>query len=160
VKLGTKSLLFGAHQCILHPLCLAIAWTRLYGFPGDPRLWLAFLVHDFGYFGCPNMDGPEGKLHVDLGAKIMSIFGEDWGNFTRYHSRSYAGIAGVPPSRLCVADKLATCLVPARLYLLMVNLTGEIHEYMAVSSHTDQQAWYEALCASSRKWVADTVANS
>ena len=64
MRIGTKSLLFGAHQFVLHPFFLAIAWRKLYGsFPTDPRIWLAFVVHDWGYWGCPNMDGDEGKLH-------------------------------------------------------------------------------------------------
>ncbi len=71
MKIGTKSVLFGAHQFLLHPLFVALAWTRLYGFPWDPRLWVAFFVHDLGYWGKPNMDGPEGEEHPFLGARIM-----------------------------------------------------------------------------------------
>lgn len=64
MKIGTRSILFGAHQFILHPVCVALAWRKLYGsLPRDPRIWLAFIVHDWGYWGCPNMDGPEGKMH-------------------------------------------------------------------------------------------------
>lgn len=74
MKIGTKSVLFGAHCFFLHPLFVARAWTKLYGFPFDPRLWIAFFVHDLGYFGKPNMDGPEGETHVELGAKIMHVF--------------------------------------------------------------------------------------
>lgn len=71
MKIGTKSVLFGAHQFLLHPLFVAVAWWRLYGFPWDPRLWVAFFVHDLGYWGKPNMDGPEGEEHPWLGARIM-----------------------------------------------------------------------------------------
>ncbi len=71
MKLGTKSVLFGAHQFLIHPIVLAIAWWQLYGFPWDPRLWVAFVVHDLGYLGKPNLDGPEGETHVELGASIM-----------------------------------------------------------------------------------------
>jgi hypothetical protein len=74
MKIGTKSILFGAHCFLLHPWFVLIAWIKLYGFPLDPRLWLAFFVHDLGYLGKPNMDGPEGETHVELGAKIMSLF--------------------------------------------------------------------------------------
>ena len=48
MKVGTKSVLFGAHAFWLHPFFVAVAWTRLYGFPWDPRLWVAFFVHDLG----------------------------------------------------------------------------------------------------------------
>ncbi len=71
MKVGTKSLLFGVHCWFLHPFFVAAAWTKLYGFPWDPRLWVAFLVHDWGYWGKPNMDGAEGETHVELGAEIM-----------------------------------------------------------------------------------------
>lgn len=74
MKIGTKSVLFGAHCFFLHPFFVALAWWKLYGFPYDPRLWVAFIVHDLGYLGKPNMDGPEGETHVEFGAKIMSVF--------------------------------------------------------------------------------------
>ena len=71
MKVGTKSVLFGAHCFFIHPLFVAAAWRKLYGFPKDWRLWLAFFVHDLGYVGKPNMDGPEGESHVELGAAIV-----------------------------------------------------------------------------------------
>lgn len=74
MKVGTKSVLFGAHCFLLHPLFVAIAWIKLYGFPFDPRIWIAFFVHDLGYWGKPNMDGVEGETHVEFGARIMHLF--------------------------------------------------------------------------------------
>lgn len=74
MKIGTKSVLFGAHCFALHPFFVAAAWIRLYGFPFDPRIWIAFFVHDLGYLWKPNMDGPEGETHVELGAAIMHLF--------------------------------------------------------------------------------------
>jgi len=71
MKVGTKSVLFGAHCFLLHPWFVFAAWWKLYGFPFDPRLWVAFFVHDLGYWGKPNMDGPEGETHVEFGAKVM-----------------------------------------------------------------------------------------
>lgn len=71
MKIGTKSVLFGVHQFAIHPWFVAWAWWKLYGFPFDPRLWVAFFVHDLGYLGMPNMDGPEGEEHPMLGAEIM-----------------------------------------------------------------------------------------
>jgi hypothetical protein len=71
MKMGTKSVLYGAHCFFLHPWFVAAAWWKLYGFPRDPRLWVAFFVHDLGYLGKPNMDGPEGENHVYFGAKVM-----------------------------------------------------------------------------------------
>ena len=149
MKVGTKSILFGAHCFFLHPWFVAAAWWKLYGFPWDPRLWVAFLVHDLGYIGKPNMDGAEGETHVELGARILnSLFDwpcmvwkdghEDWTDkywyeFSLYHSRFYAKRDGKKPSLLCMADKLAITLTPAWLYLPMVRATGEIDEYMALA---------------------------
>lgn len=133
MKIGTKSILFGAHCFLIHPVIIFIAWWKLYGFPWDPRLWIAFFVHDLGYWGKPNMDGPEGQTHPELGAKIMSIFGKEWADFTRDHSRFYAEIRNVNFSRLCVADKLAIGIEPQWLYLPRVIWTGEVLEYIQMS---------------------------
>ena len=73
MNVGTKSLLFGVHQFALHPILVAMAWWKLYGFPWDPRLWVAFVVHDWGYWGKPNMDGPARDTHPELGASIMAF---------------------------------------------------------------------------------------
>lgn len=78
------------------------------------------------------MDGPEGETHVEGGARIMArMFGAEWGDFARYHSRYYARKDGVAPSRLCYADKLSLCMEWNWCYLLRVRLTGEINEYRA-----------------------------
>jgi len=74
MRIGTKSVLFGAHIFWLHPWFVAAAWWKLYGFPWDPRLWAAFFVHDIGYWGKPNMDGPEGEWHPAAGAALMAAF--------------------------------------------------------------------------------------
>lgn len=118
MKTGTRSLLFGAHNLLLHPALVFLAWWRLYGFPADPRLWIAFLVHDWGYWGKPNMDGPEGETHVELGARIMRLFGPRWETLTRHHSRCYSRRDGVEPSPLCYADKLALCYEWPAFYLV------------------------------------------
>jgi hypothetical protein len=150
MRVGTKSVIFGAHQFLIHPWFVAWAWWTLYGFPLDARLWVAFFVHDLGYVGKPNMDGPEGETHPRLGARIMSLLFDwtdrtfrfsdggpigEWGLFVLLHSRYFAKTLRQQPSRLCVADKLAIALTPAWLYLPMVRATGEIREYMAHAQH-------------------------
>lgn len=185
MKIGTKSVIFGAHCFALHPWFVALAWWKLFGFPWDPRLWVAFFVHDLGYFGKPNMDGPEGETHVELGAKIMSFLFDwndfhnwrilpdgtaigPWGQFSLFHSRYYAKLNGKSVSKLCFADKLSFCLTPAWLYLPMVNWTGEIHEYLdraktADSDHWkavtsgDQKLWHSQLVSYMKRWVNEHV---
>ncbi len=45
MKVGTKSVIGGAHCFLLHPFFVAWGWNRLFGFPMDPRLWFAFALH-------------------------------------------------------------------------------------------------------------------
>lgn len=165
MKIGTKSLLFGVHQFALHPLFVALAWWKLYGFPIDLRLWVAFVVHDWGYWGLPNMDGREGEMHVELGAQIMHAFdaagSRRWMDFSLYHSRFRAKQDGQNPSRLCMADKLVPALMPAWIYLPMSRASGEIHEYMKFSSdrtptgEQDRYAHMRLSTESQRRWFAD-----
>jgi hypothetical protein len=185
IPIGTRSVLAGAHAFWLHPFFVAWGWWELYGFPWDPRLWFAFFFHDAGYWGEPNMDGPEGTTHPIVGAVVMhSLFDrpvlvakdatEDWSDktwyhFTLYHSRYYAKRDGAPPSRLCAADKLAYFLTPWWLFLPMVRLTGEIHEYMALTetraaagepvfepqrrSSDPQKQWYFRIQEYAKRWA-------
>lgn len=180
MKIGTRSVLYGAHQFAIHPWFVALAWWKLYGFTFDPRLWVAFVVHDIGYLGKPNMDGPEGETHPRFGARLCSMLCDppwrrtfrfsdggpigEWGLLVLLHSRYYAKKLGQRPSRLCIADKLAIALTPAWLYLPMVTATGEVHEYLknaqrSESSHWkptgyDKRVWYAELRRYMREWVA------
>lgn len=166
MKIGTKSVLFGAHCALIHPWFVALAWWQLYGFPYDPRLWVAFFVHDLGYIGKPNMDGHEGELHPYWGAFLMgALFGKKWFDFTLYHSRFLAKYHNAQYSKLCVADKLAFCLTPAWLYLPMVNWSGEIKEYMSQADNgkykhekrntTTQAEWMTGVKTYMRKWAIE-----
>lgn len=152
MTVGTKSVLFGVHCFAIHPWLLAIAWWKLYGFPWDPRLWVSFFVHDLGYWGKPNMDGPEGEMHPILGAVIMSFLFDGirarhvedwawwplewsapplgkWGLFTLLHSRYLAKKLGMQPSKLAIADKLVIAIEPSWLYLPRAIASGEIEDY-------------------------------
>lgn len=167
MNVGTKSLLFGVHQVFLHPLWVALAWWKLYGFPWDPRLWVAFVVHDWGYWGCPEMDGPKGDLHPYKGAEVMlKAFGSEWYNFCLYHSRFLAKQNGTQPSKLCMADKLAVALEPWWLYLPRALASGELKEYMR-SAESDgkhghinlrrvtPKQWYLSVQKYLRRYVAE-----
>lgn len=164
MKVGTKSVLFGVHAFWLHPWIVAVSWFKLYGFPVDPRLWIAFIVHDWGYWGCADMDGPEGKFHPLLGGKIMSrLFGVEWEDFVKYHSRGLARIDSKPPSKLCLADKLAWTIEPWWLYLPRARLSGELTLYMKDAighfEFNSPKEWYYCLQAYARKIVADLQNN-
>jgi len=156
MRIGTKSILFGAHQFILHPLMVALAWWKLYGFPWDPRLWIAFFVHDMGYWRKPNIDGKEGERHPYCGALFMDVwFGHKWGAFCLYHSRHIAKRQGEKPSKLCFADKLAFCITPKWLYLPMVHASGEVYEFMAGKPCQNSSLWFENVKTYMLKWIEE-----
>jgi hypothetical protein len=178
MNIGTRSVLYGYHCFLIHWLFVARGWYGLYGFRRirigtvfeneyrldkptlmrgvftslwDPRLWLAFIIHDLGYWGKPNMDGFEGETHPYWAGRVMRrLFGEPWGQFTQYHSRFLAKNDGKQPSILCWADKMAIVHMPSWLYLLAIHATGEVHEYMAKATvmiesggHKDSRAWLQ-----------------
>lgn len=155
MKIGTKSLLFGAHCAFIHPWFVAWAWWRLYGFPWDPRLWIAFVIHDWGYWGKANMDGPEGEEHPLWASRVMTLFfGPAWGLLCLHHSRFLARKNGVQPSQLCAADKLAIALTPWWLYLPGAWLSGEVAEYrgrIAPGKKYAREVYYDT----GKGWRAD-----
>jgi hypothetical protein len=171
MRVGTKSILCGAHCAAIHPMAVFVAWVKLYGFPRDPRLILSFIVHDWGYWQKGSMDGPQGERHVELGGRIMdALCGARWGSFVRRHSRYWCQRHGERYSRLCVADKLAFVLTPAWLYLPMARATGELAEYMAVADGRqeggkftdaersllqsgDARLWLKGLKSYTARWV-------
>ena len=177
MKMGTKSLLFGSHQFLIHSLIVARAWWLLFGFPWDPRLWVCFFVHDLGYWGKPDMDGEEGKTHPELGAHIAhwlcdrKDYSDEpwevshpliWHDFCLYHSRSYSKKNGRDLSRLALADKLAFAITPWWLFIPMCRLTGEIGEYIHIyeqptDPRTNLRKWLKECQAEVRAWVYDTL---
>ena len=84
MNVGTKSLLFGVHQFIWHPVTVLIAWVSLYGRPTWREL-ICIIVHDWGYWGAPNMDGEEGERHPEVGAEIaLRLFGLEYYELVLY----------------------------------------------------------------------------
>jgi hypothetical protein len=89
MKLGTKSLLFGIHQVFWHPLMVLMAWVYLYGRPSFKEL-VCIIVHDWGYWGKAELDGPKGILHPRLGAYLVhKWFGFEYWKLCTGHSRGY-----------------------------------------------------------------------
>jgi hypothetical protein len=151
---GTKSLLVGAHQFVIHPLSVALSWKKLYG--RWPRAWeaLAILVHDLGYWGCKDMDGPEGLDHPALGASIAyRLCGLDAASLVEGHSRSYVKKSGCELSPLAAADKLSWEVVPWWIYIPGALLSGEIHEYRIEADRYHRRTGQGCpLSASHRTW--------
>lgn len=158
MTVGTKSVLFGSHQFLIHPWFVAAAWWRLYGFPWDPRLWFAFFFHDLGYWGKPDMDGYLGEQHVFWCGNLMHFlfdwpriikvalptgvykreYNYTWLHFCIFHSRFISKRLSHPPSQLCYADKLAIILTPSWLFVPMALATGELREYMVRSGQKEE----------------------
>lgn len=171
MKIGTKSLLWGAHQFLLHPLYVYRAWRWLY--VRRPSWWelLCILVHDWGYWGLPDMDGDEGLRHPVRGAEIAATLVRWFGGndilqsvayqFVLKHSRSYAAHLGVRPSALCWADKLGTAMELERnpiSYLRRTTYTGELAEYRwladlngFLSADETDETWASALAVHHRR---------
>ena len=154
MRLGTKSVLFGAHNPLWHGLAVWLAYYQQNGREAFKLpVTVSCLVHDLGYWGCADMDGPEGGEHPRLGARIMHrLFDKPcemcetgrecgfyyadlrhdwkWHDFSLLHSRSMARRLKAPESKLCAADKLAPALTPWWFYAAVATLSGEIKEYM------------------------------
>lgn len=150
MKIGTRSVLFGVHQFLWHPWTVGRAWRRLYGVWPTWREWVCIFVHDLGYWGKPNIDGPEGRTHPEFGADLAGrLLGPKYGNLTLYHSREYSKFYGGRPSLLCWADKYSVWCEPAWFYMLRARLSGEIKEFKQnAPEHVRQEsdwfwlAWY------------------
>lgn len=152
MKVGTKSLLFGIHQVFWHPIVVLRAWVYLFGWPSFKE-FICIIIHDWGYAGKPNLDGPEGEVHPMLGAKIAGrLFGIDWFYFCLLHSRTMARKINMEPSKLCWADKLSFCFEPRWFYLIRAKMSNEIEEifYASIKSglidgRMSLFQWYEAM---------------
>ena len=162
LKIGTKSILFGVHQFILHPVFVLKAWYILYG-----RLNLiefcAITTHDLGYFGLENMDGEEGERHPEIAACWWDGGLLDHTSFSGQvaqeiigHSRFYAKKHNTELSKLFYADKLAVALYPVWLYKLLGNLSGEIHEYINNSKKGNHSVHIKN--GSQTKWIIEVQA--
>lgn len=132
MNIGTKSLLYGAHQVVIHPIFVLIGWVWLFGLPSVGEL-IAIIIHDWGYFRKPNMDGEEGRTHPETAAKMFETMHTPRLAFLcRGHSRFWARKIGIRPSKLCYADKVGTALMPGWLWVSLVWMTGEFKEYELV----------------------------
>lgn len=145
---GTKSLLFGVHQFLWHPWTVARAWRHIYGRWPNIDEAICIFVHDWGYWGCANMDGEQGKRHPEAGAAwaFILVFFRHWLCFrsnevageyadlaeslTLFHSSHYANRHREPPSPLYLPDKVSILFEPRWWYLLRARLSGEVYEYV------------------------------
>ena len=130
---GTKSIIFGVHQFIWHPMTVLMAWVSLYGRP-TWREVVCIIIHDWGYWGSPDMDGERGEAHPELGATLAAIlFDNEHYDLCLLHSRHYARNVDREPSRLCWADKLSLIYDPWWFYLPRAWASRELFEYRVMA---------------------------
>lgn len=167
MNIGTKSILFGTHQFIIHPAMVARAWRIIYRQWPSIHEWCAIITHDLGYWGSRDIDGGNGEMHPVYAAKwwyrnFGYKFGRKVGLEILGHSRFYAGKNGMPLSRLFQADKLSMALYPKWLYLLLGNLSGEIKEYMSHTRICDDK-YIDMLrgdkCRGQMQWLLEAQAH-
>ena len=150
--MGARSLLFGVHQFLWHPVTVLLAWIKLYGKP-DWKTCVCILIHDWGYWGCWTMDGVDGENHPRWAAELARRwFGQDYHDLLLYHSRHLAAKVGASPSKLCWADKLSMLYDPRWFYLLRARLTGEIREYRANACGAHGRTPWSPLPRNDEEW--------
>jgi len=129
ISIGTKSILFGFHQFLIHPFFVYIAWIKLYKKIPNFEQTLAIIVHDWGYWGKKELKTGEGESHPEFGARIMEkVFKKD--RYVRGHSRYWAKVKQIEESKLCWPDKMSNYLYPFWLQFFLYWITGEFNHYM------------------------------
>ena len=132
MRMGTKSLLIGAHWP-LHNGMVVLAWRWLYGTWPTLKELGAIALHDIGYLGVHEMDGADGLRHPAPGAYFADrLLGREYGDLIRGHSKGYADLMGIPLSKLYGPDKMSHVFESCRFYAWRTRLTGELAQYRAV----------------------------
>jgi len=140
MTVGLKSVLYGAHAFWLHPIAVWLAWVKLYRRLPNRFECLAILLHDVGYaVDCKTMDGPDGREHPVIGARIAKRIARFFSarecnviyteGLILGHSRSFCAEHHFKLSELNAPDKYAVLYDPAWFYWVRTTLSGEIDEY-------------------------------
>ncbi len=134
MKIGTKTILLGNHLWWLHSFFVYVAWVRLYKRLPNFYETICIIIHDWGYWGKPNLDGAEGEDHPRWAAEWIHILTGNhyYWELCMFHSRFQAKrYHNSLPSKLCLADKFGVAMMPVWLWVFLGSLSGEIAEYMA-----------------------------
>ena len=150
MRTGTKSLLFGVHQFVWHPVTVWLAWVWLYRDVPSWRETVCIVVHDWGYWGKAKMDDSEGERHPEVGASIAGrLFGPSYAELCLLHSRHYARRCSQNPSLLCWPDKFSIIFEPWWFYLPRAWASGELKEYRenadvtgVITEQSSDREWY------------------
>lgn len=164
VKLGTKTLLFGVHQVVIHPLFVTIAWIKIYRSVPSWRELLCIIIHDWGYWGKSNLKDADGDRHPEYGAALAGkLFGPEWRDFILGHSSFYMCRHNVARSKLFAPDKYWHCMIPLWLYKVLAVPSGEFRHYREMNHarqvaepHESDAEWWAKLQKVCRDKVNDS----
>jgi len=146
MKVGTKTLLCGTHQVILHPVLMLVAFIKVHRRCPSMAEFLAIWLHDIGYWGRAGLDIKGGEEHPYAGAKLMEkLFGKHGRDLVLGHSSCTCAKEGIEKSSLYLPDKHYFLLLPPRLHWLLAILSGECEEYKNTEIGFDPWAFREHL---------------
>lgn len=119
---GTRSLLIGCHNIIMHPLMVIRAWRWWFGTWPKPWQIVCIFVHDVGLAGRQYLSDPMAKEgHWKLGAYWAGrLFG--WKGF--YFCAGHTPESCEPRSALWFADKASWLVAPVWWLWLNYRLEG------------------------------------
>lgn len=142
MKEGTKSVLFGCHNPVMHGLAVLRAWKQEYG--SRPEWWqvIGIFLHDIGVWGRQYLSDDEAKKgHWILGAWNtlylvlwvgQTIFRESYKDANRRATYAWLFVAGHcpkesgwPESKLARPDKRSWLVAP--MWWLWLNYYIEWH---------------------------------
>jgi hypothetical protein len=126
---------------------VALGWLRLYKRPPSIYELVAIFFHDWGYWGCTDMDGECGLTHPIRGSQWAIKVSRGLGFFLHplgfkkpdllelqelcwFHSKAFSREMGAKPSKLCGPDKISILFEPWWFYSLRARLSGELDEYV------------------------------
>ncbi len=116
-----------------------MAWIKLYKVVPSWKEALCILIHDWGYYKCERMEDEDGQWHPLWAACRVLPWGAEYFKLVVLHSRFLARRLGQEPSRLCLADKLGTALMPTWMWVGLGRLSGEVYEYCANGNYETVQ---------------------
>lgn len=131
MKEGTKSLLIGCHQFLIHPIFVIMAWHFKY--KKWPAFWqvICIFLHDIGHWGTDYLTNYQEKVdHWQLGAKWgWKLFGPKGFKFIAGHYPEYSHFL---ESELALPDRYSQALYP----LWMIDLFRKIEKFPGLGKET------------------------
>ena len=164
MTLGTKTVLFGFHQFLIHPIIVTIAWIRLYKSLPTFKEFICICLHDIGYIGKNDIKGEEGDRHPELGARIANrLLGPKYRDFILGHSTYYIYRHRVKRSKLLSADKFIFVNMSLTFFKIMTTLSGEFTYYrnqrnsrQVCDESESDKVWFDKIKKAARDKIEGT----